>query len=136
MTTLQTLLNGIPLANDGDVIAAEHHNSLRTSVGLIASALPKIAGGQTAPGVGWQAYASGAGVYIDVDTSAAGFTTTPTYVTSLGGTALHWNTTGGSSVYSPTPTMFRIYVRWADGAALNPPIANQWGWHVLWIGIQ
>lgn len=36
---LEDLLDGIPIANDGDVITAEHHNSLRSAIGLIARAV-------------------------------------------------------------------------------------------------
>jgi hypothetical protein len=32
----QTLLNSIPIANDGNVILAEHHNSLRAAIGVLA----------------------------------------------------------------------------------------------------
>jgi hypothetical protein len=32
----QTLLNSIPIANDGDVIFPEHHNSLRAAIGVLA----------------------------------------------------------------------------------------------------
>jgi hypothetical protein len=135
-TQLQTLLDGIQLANDGDLITAEHHNSLRGAIDLIAGSLPKIGAGETAPGAGWQQYAGGAGLFIDVDTSAAGFTSTPIYITCLGGASQHWALTGGSAVYTPTPTLFRIYVRWADGAALAPGTANAGAWHVKWIGIQ
>jgi hypothetical protein len=135
-TQLQTLLDGIQPANDGDLITAEHHNSLRGAIDLIAGSLPKIAAGQTSPGVGWQDYAGGAGLFIDVDTSAAGFTSTPTYITCLGGASQHWALTGGGAVYSPTPTQFRIYVRWPDGAQLRPPTATANGWHVKWMAIQ
>jgi hypothetical protein len=32
----QNLLNSIPIANDGDIVLAEHHNSLRAAVGVLA----------------------------------------------------------------------------------------------------
>jgi hypothetical protein len=45
----------------------------------------KTASGRTTPGAtNWQAERSTT-IYVDVDTSAAGFTTTPVYVTSIGG---------------------------------------------------
>jgi hypothetical protein len=135
-TQLQTLLDGIQLANDGDLITAEHHNSLRGAIDLIAGSLPKIASGQSPPGVGWQDYASGAGLFIDVDTSAAGFAATPIYLTCLGGAYSHWELTGGSAVYTPSPTGFRIYIRRPSGAQPTPADANAAGWHVNWIGIQ
>lgn len=94
----------------------------------------RIETGQSTPS-DWQVY-SAAGVYVDVNTSAAGFTATPRYVTALHGASSHWATTGGSSVYSATPRGFRIYIQWADKSALTPAQATSLGWHIQWIGIQ
>ena len=99
-------------------------------------ATARIASGATSPGVGWQQYPGGAGVFIDVDTSSGKFSTTPAYVTSLGGNSSHWATTGATSVYSPTATSFRVYVRWADGSPLTPANASALGWHIRWIGME
>ena len=55
--------------------------------------------------------------YLDVDTSAGKFTSTPRYFTTLGGNSSHWATTGATSIYNATPTGFRVYVRWSDGSA-------------------
>ena len=42
--------------------------------------------GSTTPGsTDWQPYPGNTGIYLDVDTSAGKFTTTPKYFTSLGG---------------------------------------------------
>lgn len=95
-----------------------------------------IASGKTAPGQGWQPYANGKGIFIDVDTSSFDFTTTPVYVTALHGRTSHYDTVGASSVYSPTPTGFRIYIRRRDGAALQPAFAQQRDWHIQWIAIE
>src|SRR5215216_6144549 len=78
-----------------------------------------IAAGRTQPGLAWQQYENDAGVFIDVDTAGHHFTTTPVYVTALHGNSSHWATTGGSSVYNPTPTGFRVYIRWSDGGSLT-----------------
>mgnify|MGYP003290013416 CR=1 FL=1 len=103
----------------------------------------KVVSGRTAPGAGWKNYpppSGEAGISIQVDTTSAGFTSTPTYVTSLGGNAEHWNTTGGSSVYPPDhgdlKRGFKIYVRWANGAELEPEKATQRGWYINWIGME
>ena len=78
------------------------------------------------------------GVYVDVDTSAASFRSTPHYVASLAGKTHHWLTTGGSCVYNPTDTGFRIYVRYFDSSDENitPEFANEAGWHISWIGFE
>jgi hypothetical protein len=95
-----------------------------------------IARGSTPVGnTAWQQYPGGEGVFLDVDTSSAGFTTTPIYITSIGGTTHHWATTGATSIYTPTPTGFRVYVRYSTGGPLTPAIANQYGWHINWIAV-
>jgi hypothetical protein len=75
------------------------------------------------------------GVFVDVDTSSANFTTTPIYITSIGGWGFHWATTGATSIYTPTPTGFRVYVRFSNGQPITPAIANQFGWHINWIAV-
>ena len=93
--------------------------------------------GSTTPGsTNWQPYPGNTGVYLDVDTSAGKFTTTPKYFTSLGGISHHWVTTGVTSIYTPSPTGFRVYVRWSDGSALTPAEANSFQWHVNWLGVE
>jgi hypothetical protein len=95
-----------------------------------------IAKGSTPVGnTAWQQYSDGEGVFVDVDTSSAGFKTTPIYITSLGGRLGHWGTTGATSIYEPTPTGFRVYVRWSTGGLLTPAEANGAGWHINWIAV-
>ena len=54
----------------------------------------RIASGKTVKGnTAWVQYAGNKGVYVDVDTSAAHFATTPVYTTSLGGVSGNWSTT-------------------------------------------
>jgi hypothetical protein len=97
----------------------------------------KIAAGSTTPGsTNWQPYSGNSGVYLDVDTKAGNFTTTPKYFTSIGGNSSHWATTGVTSIYSPSPTGFRVYVRWSDGSTLTPAQANSFQWHVNWLGVE
>ncbi|MBB5083979.1 hypothetical protein [Nonomuraea endophytica] len=80
---------------------------------------------------------------MQVDTSSAGFRSTPMYFTSLAGTSTHWNTTGATSVYPPDSTLggdlrrgFRIYLRFADGAALDPLFAKNNGWHIQYMAVE
>jgi hypothetical protein len=94
---------------------------------------PLIASGSTPVGkTAWQQYPGGEGVFVDVDASF-GFRSTPIYITSLGGKLGHWGTTGATSIYNPTTTGFRVYVRYATGGPLTPAIANQNEWHINWI---
>ncbi len=100
----------------------------------------RISGGATPVGVtDWRPYEGEMpGIYVDIDTSPAGFTTTPHYIVSLAGKTHHWLTTGGSCVYNPTAIGFRVYVRFSDSSADNmtPEFANEAGWHVTWIGFE
>ncbi|MFD0883927.1 hypothetical protein ACFQ08_05065 [Streptosporangium algeriense] len=94
----------------------------------------RIASGHTTPGQGWQAYGAN-GIYIDVNTTSARFTGTPVYVTSITGPGGNqWGLVGPSAVYSSTATSFRVYVQWKDGSPLTPATAQQYGWHINWIG--
>ncbi|MDF5754282.1 hypothetical protein [Spongiactinospora sp. TRM90649] len=94
----------------------------------------RIAAGQSTPGQGWVAYGAN-GIYIDVDTTAARFTGSPVYVTSIGSTGgSQWNLVGPSAVYSATATRFRVYVQWKDGSALTPATAQSYGWFINWVG--
>ena len=107
--------------------------------------MARTASGRTTPGAtDWKQYSNGRGVFVDVDTSSAHFSDKVVYVTSLGGRTHHWKTTGGSSVY-PSPPVgpnipsgkgFRMFIRWVDDDPLSPDIANGFGWHINWIGME
>jgi Pregnancy-associated plasma protein-A len=122
----------------------------RSQLGTTAPPTPqaaKVASGKTNPGqTDWRSYSVNNtvyGIFVDVDTSTAAFTRTPVYVTSIGGNGYHWSTTGGSSVYQPTATGFRIYIRWSAPVSTvpipdppTPEFANAQGWHINWIGSE
>ncbi|WP_216635864.1 beta strand repeat-containing protein [Bdellovibrio bacteriovorus] len=65
---------------------------------------------------GWTYYAVNAGItgacgaYMNIDTSACGFSTVFKYFPSIQGDGGHWVTTGATSVYNATATSFRIYI--------------------------
>jgi hypothetical protein len=100
-----------------------------TAIQQLYGAATGVCKGQTAPGAtAWQQYVDGA-LYLDVNTSACGFTSTPLYLTSLGGFTSHWLVEGATSIYFPTPTGFRIYVQ---SPGITPQIANEWGMHLNW----
>ena len=108
-------------------------------VGLIlpltaaTAAYASVCAGQTTPGAtAWQQYPSSSqGIYLDVNTSACGYTTEPRYITSLGGDTHHWMTTGATSIYSPTATGFRVYV-FDNSGPVTPADANARRWHITW----
>jgi hypothetical protein len=111
---------------DGSINATDYHRDGRAL----------IAAGSTPLGLEWQQYENNAGVFIDVNTEGYHFSTTPVYVTALHGTSHHWATTGGSSVYNPTPTGFRVYIRRPDGGSLLVSEAQSLGWHIQWIATE
>ncbi|SEG94269.1 hypothetical protein SAMN04489712_1454 [Thermomonospora echinospora] len=104
--------------------------------------MPTITGaGRTTPGQNWQNYTDGPGIYLDVNTSSAGFNPalgTPVYTISLGGNQRMWYLAGSSSVYEPTVTGFRVYLRKLEleDGELTVNDAQQWGLHINWIGAQ
>src|SRR3954467_15108020 len=111
-------------------------------------ATQRIASGQTPQGAtAWQGYSPG-GIMVDIDTTAGNFSSPPVYITSIGGRTRHWSTTGAPSlhpipavppappVHYATATGFRVYVRWAKRGLLTPAMANSYGWHINWIGME
>jgi len=99
-------------------------------------ATTRIASGRTTPGTtAWMVF-NGMGIYVDVNTTSAMLTGMPVYVTSIGGNSSHWATTGATSIYQPTATGFRVYVRWVDYSALTPAQANSLQWHINWIAMD
>jgi hypothetical protein len=74
------------------------------------------------------------GLYVDVDTGEANFSTTPLYYTSLGGDGSHWLAQGVTAIYAPTAQGFRVYIKYPID--FTPQQANQLKWHVNWVGIQ
>jgi hypothetical protein len=125
------------LAEDGS-IATELTAATVIDLANRTKNIIKIGSGETPAGnTNWQPYLGGTtGILVDVDTSAAGFTSTPHYVASIAGISSHWATTGGSSIYDPTPTRFRVYVRYSDGGSITPAQANEHKWRISWIGVQ
>jgi zinc metalloprotease ZmpB len=109
-----------------------------TASGAVGGAIGiKICSGSTTPGsTNWQPYTGNTGVFLDVDTSAGKFASTPHYFATLGGNSSHWATTGATSIYNPTPNGFRVYVRWSDGSSLTPAQANSFQWHITWLGVE
>ena len=138
-------------ASAGDAAAINLAEALKAHVGAEAgaevdaeaeaeaeayAASREIIFGRTTPGStpwrrwGWHA------VYVDVDTSAAGFTATPTYVVSLNGkNYLTSRTKGGSSYRHVSSRGFRVAVHLLHGSVW-PARANAWGWHINWAGTQ
>lgn len=105
--------------------------------------------GVTTPNA-WQNYQN-AGIFVDVNTSACGFQTTPHYLVtleSINNSGYHWAISGTPAIYNPTPTGFRVYLRWTDHPTEEPTIgglnypnplrrtaAINRGWVIRWTGI-
>ncbi|WP_424097821.1 hypothetical protein [Moorena producens] len=100
----------------------------------------RICCGKTPEGsTNWQRISGGGGIYVDVDTSACGFQSTPIYLVNMHGNGDNWETTGGSTAYDRTNQGFRIYVRFPSDRGgrpnLTPDYANSKGWHIQWLAI-
>lgn len=106
-------------------------NLLGAAKGTADEAL-RIAVGQLDPRTTpWVQYATG-GIYVDVDTSSAGFSSTPLYFTSLGGHTNTWLAQGATSIYSPTARGFRVHVSYPE---LTVAKAKEWGWYINWLAV-
>ncbi len=102
---------------------------LTHSATLASLAQRKCTGSTVAGSTNWQPYGEN-GIYVDIDTAACGFTATPRYFTSMGGSSRHWTTVGATSIYSPTSNGFRVYVNSED--AITPASANSHHWTINW----
>lgn len=92
-----------------------------------APTAPRYCSGTGANWVPYNGY-----IMTDIDTSSCGFTTTPKYFTSISGNSNHWSTTGATSIYSATPTGFRVYI-WMSGG-VSTTYAKDRAWRINWIG--
>ena len=95
--------------------------------------------GSTNPGkTDWKEYRNQdgdpIGIYVDVDTRVAGFTSTPIYFTSIGGFGGHFAIIGATSIYRPAKDGFRIYIKSPGIVHPSPQFANERHWHINWIG--
>jgi len=79
----------------------------------------------------WHNYSS-SGIYMDVDISSCGYTRVPTITTAIEGTSSHWKATGTSSIYSATPSRFRIYIH---TGGLRIGRAKTYKYNVEWIAV-
>src|SRR5262245_9306325 len=92
----------------------------------------RIAVGRTDPQkTQWVQYNDG-GIYLDIDTASAGFSSTPYYFTSLSGHTNNWMAQGVTSIYSPTAKGFRVHVGHRELTAAQ---AKNWDWSISWIAI-
>ena len=75
-------------------------------------------------------------LYLNVNTKSGNFTSTPHYFAVIQGKSRHWETTGISSIYYPSPSGFRLYIKYQNG--VTPDFANSEKnqWHIVWFGIE
>lgn len=93
-----------------------------------------VCAGRTPKGsTDWVVHSAGYSVYVDVDISHCGFSSTPKLVTSIGGSSSHWQADGTSAPYSISNSGFRIYSNIKDRSDITPSQANAWQWHINWI---
>lgn len=123
---------------ESDQVSAVNNDSERSlrsaggaTQGSTGDAL-RIVVGQTDPKkTNWVQYNHG-GIYVDIDTSSAGFSSTPYYFTSLSGHTNNWMAQGVTSIYLPTAKGFRVHVGHRE---LTAEQAKKWGWSISWIAI-
>ena len=75
------------------------------------------------------------GIYITVDTSACGFTSTPKYFTSLSGANLSWKITGVDAIYNESPNEFWLFLDLIDGGLSISAVAA-YNLRLNWMAIE
>jgi hypothetical protein len=104
--------------------------------------LGKQAGMTTWGLTGWKQLKTGSNtLFVDVDTTSAGFTSVPRYFTSLHGSNTYWGAQGAHDIYGATVTGFRIYLaatglRALDHKPMTPERANKARWCILWAAVD
>ena len=93
-------------------------------------------GSTNTDGTGWQNYSDGRGIYIDIDTSSCGFSSSPMYFTSLAGSTRHWTTIGITSIYQTAVSHFRVYLDFEGDSQTTVADADESNWHVQWCGVE
>jgi hypothetical protein len=75
-------------------------------------------------------------IQMNIDTSSCRFENTPTYFTSITGTAGHYLLVGVNAIYEPTPSSFHIDVRSLDRQDADTMMAwsAEFQWNVNWFG--
>ncbi|GAA3283915.1 hypothetical protein [Streptomyces lavendulae] len=94
----------------------------------------RLASGRTLPGEGWRQGQDTGIIFIDVDTSAAGFTEVPAYDVSVSGLSLVANL-GCPGIYGASATGFTVGIRWVfptNTTPLRPADAARNGFSVNW----
>jgi hypothetical protein len=99
-----------------------------------SAASPNGCAGRTSPS-DWVKY-SGEGIYVDVDMSKCGFSSTPVIVSSLHGKSSHWVSTGSSELYSPSETKFRIYIHTTASIVSGLKYSGDYEWSIEWFAVQ
>ena len=105
--------------------------ALGATQGATGDALRLVVGQTDPKKTNWVQYNQG-GIYVDIDTSSAGFSSTPYYFTSLSGHTNNWMAQGVTSIYLPTSKGFRVHVGYRELTAAQ---AKKWGWSISWIAI-
>jgi hypothetical protein len=99
---------------------------------------PVVRSGSTKKGQGWTHTDGASTIEIKVDTSAAGFTSVPVYVASLGFDASQekaaYTVTGIDAVYEPSAKGFTLHLQ-RGGHAPSVDEVDRWGWVINWVGV-
>ncbi|CAF1259990.1 unnamed protein product [Rotaria sp. Silwood1] len=85
----------------------------------------------------WQLFST-TGIYMNIDTTICGFSSTPLYFTSMAGNTIHWELASYTAIYSPTNISFTIYVRSLSGLNNTDMLSysQAYLWNVNWFGVS
>ena len=125
----------LAVQNPHEITAAMIDAFVRTGTNSISLGDSLKIGWGISPSDVWVNY-KGIGITAVINTSQAGFTKTPIYYTAMYGCTSHWELTGMTSIYTPRPDSFTVYLTKDRQASVNPSNAVAYGWRIAWLGIQ
>ncbi|MEQ3710915.1 MAG: hypothetical protein ABNH38_10565 [Tateyamaria sp.] len=83
----------------------------------------------------WQPYNQNPkNTFVEIDTSTAGFSSTPLYFVSLLGGG-SWSAQGASAIYAPSADSFRVYLKWSPSSDSNIVDYASDKWEVHWMAV-
>ena len=112
--------------------AVEADSAVNVAVSVDGSGQRICTGSTPAGSTAWQVYSTSY-LTLSIDTSECGFTATPRYFTSLGGSTHHWRTAGATSIYAATTSSFQIYLFNEGGNTVAAANTDQW--HINWMAV-
>lgn len=116
-------------ASQFEALQGAVNQQVRSAAGATARAVSGRACGED---LDWNRYKQ-KDMYVEVNTTSAGFSETPIYTASVEGSG-SWTTMGPHAIYSASPTSFRVYMFNHAGSDMLKYAVDK-KWCITWIAI-